>query len=92
MAMTCYIEHFDSLPDDIKDMIYSKIIYSQSKELLLEIRDRKLYEFILEKIGYPYMKPTLENVTQLLTNMPPIYSIAIMDIIGQIRTKIIEID
>lgn len=90
--MTCYIEHFDSLPDDIKDMIYSKIIYSQSKELLLEIRDRKLYEFILEKIGYPYMKPTLENVTQLLTNMPPIYSIAIMDIIGQIRTKIIEID
>lgn len=90
--MTCYIEKFDALPDDIKDMIYSKVIYSQSKELLQEIRDRKLYDFILNKIGYQDMKPTLENVTQHLSNMPPIYSIAIMDIIGNIRTKIIEID
>lgn len=90
--MTCYIEKFDALPDDIKDMIYSKVIYSQSKELLQEIRDRKLYDFVLKKIGYQDMKPTLENVTQYLSNMPPIYSIAIMDIIGKIRTKIIEID
>jgi len=92
MTMTCYIEQFDALPDDIKDMIYSKVTYTQSKELLQEIRDRKLYDFVLKKIGYQDMKPTLENVTQYLSNMPPIYSIAIMDIIGKIRTKIIEID
>ena len=48
--MTCYIKKFDALPDDIKDMIYSKVIYSQSIELLQEIRDRKLYDFILKKI------------------------------------------
>ncbi len=95
--MTCYIKKFDALPDDIKDMIYSKVVYSQSNELLQEIRDRKLYDFILKKIGYVDMKPTLENITQCLSNMPPIYSIAIMakkqlDIIGKIRTKIIEID
>ena len=93
MAAPSYIKKFDALPDDMKDMVYSKIIYSQSKELLQEIRDRRIYEAILKDTGnYDTMKPTLEHITILLSNLPQFYSIYIMDIIGKIRTKIIEID
>ena len=37
--MVDYLESFESMPDDIKDLVYSKIIYPQPKELLQEIRD-----------------------------------------------------
>ena len=46
MATTSYMEYFNAMPDDIKDMVYSNITYPQSDELLREIRDRKIYTFV----------------------------------------------
>ena len=52
MASVSYIECFNTMPDDIKDLIYSKIIYPQSKELLQEIRDHRIYTIVPKKLGY----------------------------------------
>jgi hypothetical protein len=82
------MEYFNTMPEDIKDLIYSKIIYPQSKELLQEIRDHKIYTVILKNLGRENLKPTLDNVTNILYNMPPIYSIYIMDLIGKMRLNI----
>lgn len=35
------LENIDKLPDDLANLIYSKIIYSQPKELLKDIRNFK---------------------------------------------------
>jgi hypothetical protein len=80
------------MPDDIKDLIYSKIIYPQSKELLQEIRDHRIYTIVLKKLGYEKLKPTLDNVSNVLSNSPPIYSIYIMNIIGKMRIEAINIE
>lgn len=92
MATASYIEYFNAMPDDIKEMVYSKITYPQSKELLQEIRDRKIYNVVLKKLGYEKMKPTLDNMTTVLSNTPPIYSIYIMNIIGLMRMQKIDIE
>ena len=69
MATMSYMEHFNTMPDDIKDLVYSKITYPQSKELLQEIKDYKIYKAVLKKIGYSNIKPTLENVSNILYNI-----------------------
>jgi hypothetical protein len=92
MASVSYIECFNTMPDDIKDLIYSKIIYPQSKELLQEIRDHRIYTIVLKKLGYEKLKPTLDNVSNVLSNSPPIYSIYIMNIIGKMRIEAINIE
>ena len=33
------LENIDNLPEDISNLIYSKIIYNQPKELLTDIRN-----------------------------------------------------
>ena len=86
------MEYFNAMPDDIKEMVYSKIIYPQSEELLQEIRNRKIYNFVLKKLGYDELKPTLDNVTTVLSNTPPVYSIYIMNIIGLMRMREIDIE
>lgn len=92
MATTSYIEYFNAMPDDIKEMVYSKITYPQSEELLQEIRNRKIYTVVLKKLGYEELKPTLNNVTTVLSNTPSIYSIYIMNIIGLMRMQEIDIE
>jgi hypothetical protein len=92
MATMSYMDHFNTMPDDIKDLVYSKITYPQSKELLQEIKDYKIYKVVLKKIGYSNIKPTLENVSNILYNMPPIFSIYIMNVIGRMRIDTFEID
>jgi hypothetical protein len=92
MATVSYMEYFNAMPDDIKEMVYSKIIYPQSEELLQEIRNRKIYNFVLKKLGYDELKPTLDNVTTVLSNTPPVYSIYIMNIIGLMRMREIDIE
>jgi len=86
------MEYFNAMPDDIKEMVYSKIIYPQSEELLQEIRNRKIYNVVLKKLGYDELKPTLDNVTTVLSNTPPVYSIYIMNIIGLMRMREIDIE
>jgi hypothetical protein len=92
MATVSYMEYFNAMPDDIKEMVYSKIIYPQSEELLQEIRNRKIYNVVLKKLGYDELKPTLDNVTTVLSNTPPVYSIYIMNIIGLMRMREIDIE
>ena len=87
-----YIDHFNTIPDDIKDLVYSKITYPQSNELLQEIKVYNIYKVVLKKIGYSNIKPTLENVSNILYNMPPIFSIYIMNVIGRMRIDTFEID
>lgn len=90
--MTDYLECFESMPDDIKDLVYSKIIYPQPKELLQEIRDDKIYRYILKKIGYKDVKPTLNNISNIISNMSFANKIYIINIIGNIRMNKIDID
>lgn len=67
--MTDYLESLESMPDDIKDLVYSKILYPQPKELLQEIRDYKIYKYILKKIGKRKVTPTLDNISIIISNM-----------------------
>jgi len=90
MATSSYMDYFNAMPDDIKDMVYSKITYPQKEELLQEIKNHKIYTVVLKKLGYEKLKPTLDNVTDVLLNTPPIYSIYIMNIIGQMRIKAVD--
>jgi len=92
MASASCMEYFDSMPDDIKDMVYSKITFPQSVDLLQEIRNHKIYSVILKKLGYKSLKPTLDNVTIVLSNTHPVYSIYIMNIIGLMRMKKVDIE
>ena len=60
---------FDNMPDDIKDMIYEKILYPQPKELLEEIRRRKIYNDILVYLDCEKkVKPTIEGFKYALKN------------------------
>ncbi len=91
MLKNSYYEYFELMPDDIKNMIYSKITYPQSNKLLIEIRDYKIYSKILKLIGYNNVKPTLNNLTNILIQaekIEPNYSIYIMNIIGEMRLDI----
>lgn len=90
--MTDYLESFESMPDDIKELIYRKILYPQPKELLQEIRDDKIYRYILKKIGHKNVKPTLDNISHIISNMSLANKIYIINIIGNIRINKIDID
>jgi len=55
---------FDNASEDIPDMIYNKIIYSQPKELLQEIHTRGVIYSILCSLKHEKdLKPTLDNVS-----------------------------
>jgi len=60
---------FDNMPDDIKDMICEKILYTQPRELLEEIRRRKIYNDMLIYLGCEKkVKPTIEGFKYALKN------------------------
>lgn len=45
-------ENIDKLPEDLSNLIYSKIIYSQPKELLTNIRNFKKSKRKIENYVY----------------------------------------
>ena len=62
---------FDNVPEDIQDMIYSKIVYLQPKELLQEIHTRGVIYSILGSLNREKdLKPTLDNVAIALVELP----------------------
>tara|TARA_B110000444_G_scaffold205034_1_gene198120 strand:+ start:103 stop:384 length:282 start_codon:yes stop_codon:yes gene_type:complete len=62
---------FDNVPEDIQDMIYSKIVYPQPKELLQEIHTRGVIYSILGSLNREKdLKPTLDNVAIALAELP----------------------
>jgi len=62
---------FGNVPEDIQDMIYSKIVYLQPKELLQEIHTRGVIYSILGSLNREKdLKPTLDNVAIALAELP----------------------
>ena len=62
---------FDNAPEDIQDMIYTKIMYPQPKELLQEIRTRGvIYSILCSLKREKDLKPTLDNVAIALCELP----------------------
>tara|TARA_B100001758_G_scaffold218132_1_gene205424 strand:- start:3180 stop:3470 length:291 start_codon:yes stop_codon:yes gene_type:complete len=54
---------FDNAPEDIQNMIYTKIMYPQPKELLQEIRTRGvLYDILCALKREKDLKPTFDNI------------------------------
>ena len=54
---------FNNAPKDIQDMIYTKIMYPQPKELLQEIRTRGvLYDILCTLKREKDLKPTIDNI------------------------------
>ena len=61
----------DNAPEDIQDIIYSKIVYPQPKELLQEIHTRGVIYSILCSLNREKdLKPTLENLSIALAELP----------------------
>ena len=61
----------DNAPEDIQDIIYSKIVYPQPKELLQEIHTRGVIYSILGSLNREKdLKPTLDNVAIALVELP----------------------
>ena len=53
----------DNAPEDIQDIIYSKIVYPQPKELLQEIHTRGvIYSILCSLNREKTLKPTFDNV------------------------------
>ena len=62
---------FDNAPEDIQDMIYTRIMYPQPKELLQEIRTRSvIYSILCSLKREKDLKPTLDNVAIALYELP----------------------
>ena len=60
---------FDNAPKDIQNMIYTKIMYPQPKELLQEIRTRGvLYDILCVLKREKDLKPTFDNIAIALEN------------------------
>lgn len=58
---------FDNAPKDIQDMIYTKIMYPQPKELLQEIRTRgMIYDILCTLNREKDLKPTFDNIVVAL--------------------------
>jgi len=67
--MTNFISSFELLPDDIKDLIYSKIIYKQNSCLMEEIRK---YSLIRSWLYYLKFIEN-ENLNYLIIDLAVIY-------------------
>jgi aromatic ring hydroxylase len=62
---------FEQFPDDIKEKVYSTIMYPQPKELLKEIRQRGIIYSILSTLNREKeLKPTLTNLAVAISDMP----------------------
>ena len=62
---------FNNAPKDIQDMIYTKIMYPQPKELLQEIRTRGvIYSILCSLEREKDLKPTLNNLAIALYELP----------------------
>jgi len=61
----------DNAPEDIQDMIYTKIMYPQPKELLKEIINRGcIYNILCSLEREKDLKPTLDNVVIAIYELP----------------------
>jgi hypothetical protein len=66
------VNSIQDFPVDIQDIIYSKIIYPQPKELLNEITRRATIVNILKSLGQNknLIKPNLNNISIAIMDLP----------------------
>tara|TARA_B100001758_G_scaffold218132_1_gene205425 strand:- start:3589 stop:3858 length:270 start_codon:yes stop_codon:yes gene_type:complete len=75
---------FNNAPEDIQNMIYTKIMYPQPKELLQEIRTRSvIYSILCSLEREKDLKPTLNNVAISLYELPENTRAIILNKIGE---------
>jgi|TARA_B100000497_G_scaffold113989_1_gene136226 hypothetical protein len=72
MSTFLIVNSIQEFPEDIQDIIYSKIVYPQPKELLNEINKRGTIVNILKTLGQDktLIKPTLNNIAIAISNLP----------------------
>ena len=72
MSTFLIVNSIQEFPEDIQDIIYSKIVYPQPKELLKEINKRGTIVNILKTLGQDktLIKPTLNNIAIAISNLP----------------------
>jgi len=71
------LENIDNLPEDISNLIYSKIIYNQPKELLTDIRNFTISKNRLKKM----------NVNDIVCNLQYIDYINVVKLPKIIKTE-----
>ena len=82
--MSRFEKQFDELPEDLQRMVYSKIVFKQPKELLVEIENHYKYSEIIKLVTTKKMKPTLENMTNaLVDNLSPEQLHMVMKIVNK---------
>jgi len=82
--MTRFDQQFDELPEDLQKLVYSKIVYTQPKELLDEIENHYKYSEIIKLVTTKKMKPTLENMSNaLVDNLSPEQLHMVMKIVNK---------
>ena len=72
MSTFLIVNSIQEFPENIQDIIYSKIVYPQPKELLNEINKRGTIVNILKTLGQDktLIKPTLNNIAIAISNLP----------------------
>ena len=66
--MSSFEQQFNDLPENLKKMVYSKIVYTQPKEFLNEIKNRYIYSEVIKLVTTKKMKLNLENMINTLVD------------------------
>ena len=64
--MSRFEQQFDELPEDLQKMVCSKIMYTQPKKLLSDIKNRYIYNDIIKMFTNKRVNPTLDNMISVL--------------------------
>ena len=64
--MSRFEQQFDELPEDLQKIVCSKIVYTQPKKLLSDIKNRYIYNDIIKKFTNKRVNPTLNNMISVL--------------------------
>lgn len=69
--MSSFEQQFNDLPENLKKMVYSKIVYTQPKEFLNEIKNCYIYSEVIKLVTTKKMKLNLENMINTLVDSQP---------------------
>ena len=84
--MSSFEQQFDELPEDLQKMVCSKVVYTQPKELLDEIKEHNVCNNIIKMVTIKKVKPTMDNmITALAENLSDIEIIKLTNIINKLN-------
>ena len=64
--MSRFEQQFDELPEDLQKMVCSKIMYTQPKKFLNEIKNRYISNDIIKKFTNKKVNLTIDNMISVL--------------------------